>query len=141
MKQHVQRIHKSGRVLYSCAECNLQFRLVSKFNKHRLEKHAEEKPHICSVCGFRFKRVGSLERHKLVHGDKTLGCRYCVKKFRTESVVKFHEKKVHADVYVKARRKSKATQKHALKTEQVNSNAIGFEQKTPQMDDIFEEFA
>lgn len=132
----------NGRVLpYKCSECNLQFRLVSKFNKHRLEKHSEEKPHICSVCGFRFKRVGSLERHKLVHGDKTLGCRYCVKKFRTESVVKFHEKKVHADVYVKERRKSKAAQQHALKSEQVNSNHIGFDQKTPQMDDIFERFA
>lgn len=75
LKRHKQAIHNIDVQLFSCTECNLQFKQKANLEKHVREKHAsEEESRIfkCTVenCKEAYKRKQHLESHlKAAHKD------------------------------------------------------------------------
>ncbi|XP_031623748.1 zinc finger protein 658B-like [Contarinia nasturtii] len=100
LKVHIDKIHKSGKIMpYSCTDCDLSFLLRNKFEHHRLSVHSDPRPYVCDVCQDRFKSQSTLRSHKFIHGERTSTCKFCQKKFKTNDYKRYHERKVHGDIY------------------------------------------
>eukprot|EP00732_Lithocolla_globosa_P000039 Lithocolla_globosa_v1_NODE_6_length_11976_cov_15.425432.p5 type:complete len:239 gc:universal NODE_6_length_11976_cov_15.425432:6596-5880(-) len=63
--------------------CKRSFADASSLSYHIATKHSVVKPsHVCLSCGMGFVRKTSLNRHMLVHAEKTQSCHVCGKTFR-----------------------------------------------------------
>ncbi|KAK0048850.1 zinc finger protein 841 [Biomphalaria pfeifferi] len=88
----------------ACPHCSFECRRQSELTKH-LRKHVnnqgvafcdsqEQRPYICSVCGFSCKFYSALKHHMVVHSDeKPYSCPHCPFQSRTNSQLKIHVKR------------------------------------------------
>ncbi|XP_058974678.1 zinc finger protein 431 isoform X2 [Musca domestica] len=57
---------------FSCDICDARFRLRKALRIHkRTHLPAEERKHVCSICGKTFTQAGNLKKHMLIHGAGT----------------------------------------------------------------------
>ncbi|XP_037335836.2 zinc finger protein 345-like isoform X2 [Pungitius pungitius] len=64
--------------------------------KRQLEASADEKAHLCGVCGKSLSDYRSLARHKMTHsGERPHGCQTCGRRFKLPGTLRQHEK-IHA---------------------------------------------
>ena len=118
MKFHYEPSHR-------CEVCQKSFHCKSTLNSHK-KTHTGEKPHVCSICDKSFAHKQSLQIHQATHSDERKfkcnicpderyfktknhlrnhlihhyepkhSCSHCNKKFHTSSILKVHEKRMHA---------------------------------------------
>lgn len=74
------KTHTNDPKTLHCKFCELEFQDRVAFNQHMKEKHAFEKPFLCSECGLRFVRNDYLVIHMRRHrGEKPYKCKFCGK--------------------------------------------------------------
>ena len=73
--------------LFKCKTCSESFYTEDKLNKH-LEKESHNYP--CEICGKVLVSKASLQRHKVVHGEKNHICDVCNRAFKTARDMKNH---------------------------------------------------
>ncbi|KAI8503049.1 hypothetical protein Bbelb_188700 [Branchiostoma belcheri] len=52
---------------HACLKCGAAFKYASSLRAHKLYKHSNARPFICSTCGYSFKDKSMLKRHSRVH--------------------------------------------------------------------------
>lgn len=74
--------------LFKCKTCSEGF-----FTEEKLAKHMEKEPHNypCDNCGKVLVSKASLQRHRVVHGEKNHMCDVCNRAFKTARDMKNHK--------------------------------------------------
>ena len=78
---------------FQCDECPYSTRQKSGLVRHQLAIHGEQTL-ACDVCGKKYKWQADLNRHKLKH-TVSFQCDMCEKKFSEKRVLQAHKKSVH----------------------------------------------
>ena len=82
-----------SQMMYPCDQCDKEFPLPYRLNRHIREVHVKEKVHFCKFCDKSFFKVTSKDRHELTHSEHTLWtCQDCKRAFRDQSSLKYHVK-------------------------------------------------
>lgn len=79
--------------LYPCNVCDKVLTSYNSFNKHRTTSHSDLQL-VCYVCGKSYKSQQYLQKHLLIHEQKTFPfkCSYCPKRFEVKYSKKLHER-------------------------------------------------
>ena len=87
----------SGEMFYCTYEnCNFKSIYKKSLKKHLDNKHAIEKAHVCSICGFQTRHMASLTKHILLHErKKKFKCLKCSFTSYTANQVQEHVRKIH----------------------------------------------
>ncbi|XP_028163006.1 zinc finger protein 425-like isoform X7 [Ostrinia furnacalis] len=94
--QH-QKLDHMNEKLYSCTECDMQFKNQSYLKRH-LPSHSSERPYQCQYCDKTFKWKKNLTSHHMMHlNDKRHFCYVCDAAFVQSSSLKYHLMKKHPD--------------------------------------------
>ncbi|CAC5367640.1 KRAB [Mytilus coruscus] len=86
-------------IVSQCPKCSKYFE-NDLFDDHPcdLEETKEEEStakYMCHLCGKNFVSTSNLNKHMKVHGDKSISCPYCDKKFHYPEYLKVHIAGVH----------------------------------------------
>ena len=77
LRRHIKVVHEKVKPILECEQCGKK---VQNLKLHVLNMHVNHKKPttaICDTCGRQFPNGLSLARHKIVHTEKYLTCRYC----------------------------------------------------------------
>lgn len=109
---HHQRAHKhekapsdkqwelrgSGAGVFSCSECDMEFREMAALRRH-IGWHKAETTHQCHLCPARFARLCSLKDHLLRHTCETpFVCHVCKEAFSWRNMLSRHIHETHGGV-------------------------------------------
>uniref|UniRef100_A0A1B0EWZ8 C2H2-type domain-containing protein n=2 Tax=Lutzomyia longipalpis TaxID=7200 RepID=A0A1B0EWZ8_LUTLO len=88
LQNHIERTHMGEK--FKCEICLKGFPRVGLLMAHSIEKHGNEKPFSCKMCGFKVNRLASLRSHMITHTkEKNFHCETCGKAFGHSST--FHK--------------------------------------------------
>lgn len=79
LKAHMLRKHTSkDKMKHKCAQCDYATVERAALNKHIRFKHTNERPFMCSICGFCTHTNSAMARHKRGHNQsKPYSCDIC----------------------------------------------------------------
>ncbi|XP_076438244.1 uncharacterized protein LOC143277343 [Babylonia areolata] len=77
-----------------CQYCDERFATALLCKEHA-HCHTGERPYTCNQCPMAFKRKRVLTIHKMRHGEPTLACDFCGRRFTTADDRRSHLKRVH----------------------------------------------
>ncbi|XP_052233490.1 uncharacterized protein LOC127846353 isoform X3 [Dreissena polymorpha] len=99
--EHVRVFHTKNAQVYTCPECNKQFKQRGNLRSHMFS-HSEERKFACDICLKSFKYPDQLSRHKLEHRSTVkFSCIICNKNFFRNTELKKHIELYHSGlVYV-----------------------------------------
>ena len=92
LRRHIKVVHEKVKPLMECETCGKK---VQNLKLHVQNMHINQKkpgPSICETCGRVFPNGLSLARHKIVHTEKYLTCRYCSYQSSTHEEFQAHLK-------------------------------------------------
>ncbi|XP_047997465.1 gastrula zinc finger protein XlCGF7.1-like [Leguminivora glycinivorella] len=78
---------------YKCHKCSKAFKTITYLKQH-LVRHSKVKRHICDKCGTAFVNYKDLYAHTIARHvtEKNFKCQMCPKAFKTQKLLKVHEK-------------------------------------------------
>ena len=94
MNKHFSLFHE-GEKNFQCPFCGKSFGRSSHLKIHEEEQHGDvARQFSCNICNQSFKRKHALEKHKIVHTERTatIVCIICQKTFLSELNLKNHTK-------------------------------------------------
>lgn len=82
---------------YKCGDCDREYLNIADYEKHVLT-HAKNRPFACRFCEKSFAFKQGLERHEIIHDEKSLPnpCQYCDMRFPSAARVQRHLSQKHA---------------------------------------------
>ncbi|XP_019622708.1 PREDICTED: zinc finger and BTB domain-containing protein 46-like [Branchiostoma belcheri] len=93
---------------HACLKCGAAFKYASSLRAHKLYKHSNARPFICSTCGYSFKDKSMLKRHSRVHRKRpgtwdsspsqvVFSCTECCAVFKYDSSLRAHRLYKHSN--------------------------------------------
>ncbi|XP_059147268.1 telomere zinc finger-associated protein-like isoform X2 [Physella acuta] len=77
LKEHTRK-HTGEMITCPHEGCSFASLYERSLTKHLKQKHAEDKCHVCCVCGFQTRHTASLAKHMMLHRDyKPYKCAQC----------------------------------------------------------------
>ena len=89
MSQHMQS-HSDIR-LHKYSTCAKKYKHKRDL-KYHMETHLDIRRHSCEICGIKCLRKSHLKVHMLTHRQRTVECKLCDKKFKSEDAMKLHSR-------------------------------------------------
>ena len=92
-KKHLVKVYKnsSGQKIFLCNFCPKEFKKPSEVCRH-LRLHSLEKPFKCRLCSRSFAVKTTYQSHMKIHTGKDHLCTVCLKRYKTLSLLRQHEK-------------------------------------------------
>lgn len=97
LKTHMLRKHTSkDKMKYQCSQCDYASVEAAALKKHIRFKHTNERPYMCSTCGFSTHTHSAMARHKRGHQQsKPYVCETCGMAYADRKRLRDHEAAIH----------------------------------------------
>ncbi|KAJ2943937.1 hypothetical protein O0L34_g8260 [Tuta absoluta] len=88
-----------------CEHCDSIIQAGKYHYNHYVNVHPKEeypymrkdRPYVCQFCGLSKKHMSELKEHEMIHGEKSVICTTCGKKFCNKKQLRNHMKRVHVE--------------------------------------------
>lgn len=77
LRRHIKNVHETDQPRFECEICGKKVKNLKIHVQNMHVNYIPRGPAICETCGKVFPTTKSLARHKIVHTEKYLTCRYC----------------------------------------------------------------
>lgn len=77
LRRHIKSVHEKALPKFECEKCGKKVQNLKVHVQNMHENYIPRGPAICETCGKVYPNTLSLARHKIVHTEKYLTCRYC----------------------------------------------------------------
>ena len=98
LKKHVRFKHTNERP-FMCSICGFSTHTHSAMSRHK-RSHEQSKPYVCQTCGMAYADRKRLRDHQAVHGNVALpfDCDFCGYSTRRKDNLQAHVKRLHPDL-------------------------------------------
>ena len=77
LRRHIKNVHETDQPRFECELCGKKVKNLKIHVQNMHVNYIPRGPAICETCGKVYPTTKSLARHKIVHTEKYLTCRYC----------------------------------------------------------------